>query len=198
MKKWEIIKSDYIVNNRWLKLRADTCVIPDGHTIEPYYVFEYKDWVNCFVIDAKLNVIMLKHYRHGVQDEVLEIVGGGIEDTDASPLNAIKRELKEELGYTDGEVYQTGISYPNPSNQTNKVYSFIAFGGSCTVSQELEKGENLKMHTFNLKDIVCRLENTESKEIFQSLHLASVFFALNFIRKSSLESLKTLKSALKF
>jgi len=196
MKKWEITKSDYIVNDRWLKLRADSCITTDGKTIEPYYVFEYKDWVNCFVIDEDLNVIMLKHYRHGVQKELLELVSGGIEDSDASPLAAVKRELKEELGYIGGETYQTGVSYPNPANQTNKVFSFLAVGGKCSIKQQLEAGEDLVIQPFNLKEIVTRLENTQSTEIFQSMHLASFFFALTLIKSSDLAELASLKAAL--
>lgn len=82
------------------------------------------------MIDDDNNIIMAKHYRHGVDEFVLELVSGGIEESDDSPTEGMRRELAEEIGYTGGDIYRTGISYPNPSSQTNKLHSFIAIGGS--------------------------------------------------------------------
>lgn len=43
---------------------------------------------------------MVKHYRHGVDEFVLELVSGGIEESDDSPTEGMRRELAEEIGYT--------------------------------------------------------------------------------------------------
>ena len=196
LKKWKTNSSEYLVNDRWLKLRADSCTTPEGHTIEPFYVFEYSDWANCFVIDENLNVIMVKHYRHGVDKYIPELVSGGLEASDASPEDGIKRELTEEIGYVGGEVYQTGVSYPNPANHTNKVFSFIAFGGKCVQEQQLEKGESLQIMKIPLKNFMKAIEDKSSGTIYQSMHLASIFFALNFIKVSQLPELRELKKLL--
>jgi hypothetical protein len=37
---WEILSSRYVVNDRWLTLRADDCRTPAGQNISPYYVLE--------------------------------------------------------------------------------------------------------------------------------------------------------------
>ena len=63
---WKTTASKYVVNDRWLKLRADTCLTPDGDVLDPWYVLEYPDWVNCVVVDAEDDIILLHHYRHGV------------------------------------------------------------------------------------------------------------------------------------
>lgn len=196
LRKWQTNSSKYLVNDRWLKLRADSCTTPDGHTIEPFYVLEYPDWANCFVIDENQDVIMVQHYRHGVDEYIPELVSGGLETTDGSPEDGIRRELEEELGYVGGEVYQTGVSYPNPASQTNKVYSFIAIGGSCKQEQKLEKGENLHIVKLPLKDLVKAIKDKNSGVIYQSMHLATIFFALNFIKESSNETAQKLKGLL--
>lgn len=193
LKKWKTNSSKYLVNDRWLKLRADSCTTPDGHTIEPFYVLEYPDWVNCLVIDDNHEVIMVKHYRHGVDEYTPELVSGGLEATDGSPEEGIRRELAEELGYVGGVVYQTGISYPNPASQTNKVYSFLAIGGSCKQEQKLEKGENLYIFKIPLKDFTKMIEDKNSGGVYQSIHLATIFFALNFIKHSQLPAVQELK-----
>jgi len=38
---WQLLKSEHIVRDRWISLRADTCRMPNGRIIAPYYVYEY-------------------------------------------------------------------------------------------------------------------------------------------------------------
>ena len=194
LKKWKINSSQYLVDDRYLKLRSDSCTTPDGHVIEPFYIFEYPDWANCFVMDNDFNIIMVNHYRHGVDEYIPELVGGGIESTDADPTVGMRRELIEEIGYTGGSVLHIGASYPNASSHTNKVHSFIAFGGSCTQEQQLEKGESLQIMKLPFEDFMELLKST--KITFQSTHLATIYFALEFIKKSNSPDLQDIKNKL--
>lgn len=195
MAKWSIQKSEYIVSDKWLKLRSDSCLTEDGKVIEPFYVFEYKDWVNCLVIDSHLNVLMTRHYRHGIQKEVLEIIGGSIEDSDDSLESGIKRELEEELGYTGGKIFKTGIHYSNPSNHTNKTHSFFAFGGSINQEQNLEASENLRIVKMKFSKLLEIIQKGE--EILQSLHIANLFYTFNFISNSDNPEFTHLKQLIK-
>ena len=161
-----------------------------------YYVLEYDDWVNCVVIDSKNELIMIRQYRRGIDGYVSEFVAGQIEKDDPSPEKGIKRELEEELGYVGGEIYQTGVSYPNAASHTNKVHSFLAVGGDCSQEQRLEAGESLVIERCSLEEVLKNLEDPNSEVVYQSMHITSLFFALNFIRKSSLDSLQELKGKL--
>jgi 8-oxo-dGTP pyrophosphatase MutT (NUDIX family) len=182
--KWQINSSKYIVNDRWLKLRADSCTTPDGRVIDPYYVFEYPEWVNCFVVDDNNDVLMLRHYRHGAGEYLLELVAGAAEVSDTSLKESIRRELLEELGYTGGEVHHLGATYPNAATHTNKVHSFIAIGGSCTQPQQLEKGETLHVTKVALQDIIDQFDNGILNETYQSTMLLTMFLAVNFLRRT--------------
>ncbi|OKO89841.1 hypothetical protein BRO54_3250 [Geobacillus proteiniphilus] len=50
MKKWQVIKSEYIYQTPFGNLRSDKVVLPNGHIIENYYVNEFPDWVNMVAI----------------------------------------------------------------------------------------------------------------------------------------------------
>ena len=58
--KWTIEKSDIVVDDKWLKVRADKCRIPDGQVVEPYYVLEYPNWINVFGITKEKDVVLVK------------------------------------------------------------------------------------------------------------------------------------------
>lgn len=75
--------------------------------------------MNCLVISDDNEVTLLRHYRHGIDDFVLEIVGGGVDDNETLEA-AIRRELEEEIGLKGTAIHHTGSCYANPSNQTNK------------------------------------------------------------------------------
>ncbi len=198
IKKWQVTSSQYLVNDRWLKLRADSCLTPDGHTIEPYYVMEYDGWINCLVIDTDMNALLVRQYRHGAGVDVLEVVGGMIDATDESPEAAARREIAEELGYTGGKVFQTGVSYSNPSSMTNKNYSFLAVGGSCNQLQDLGAGEaGLQVEKVPVADLWQRMAGSGGVETFQSFHLANIYLAEKFIEASEDPLVAEVKAAMR-
>ena len=168
---WTIDTSEYIVNDKYLKLRADSCTTPAGAKVEKYYVLELADWVNCIAIDDLDNVIMLQHYRHGLQKYLLEFIGGTMDATDISPEAAIRREVAEETGYTGGVFYLVGTGYPNPANHTNKVHSFLAIGGTINQKQNLETGETLTVQKVPFKDIVQQMRTPDAT--YHSLYIAA-------------------------
>jgi len=188
---WTINNSEYIVNDKYMKLRVDSCTTPQGGTVDRYYVIEYGDWINCLAIDTDGNAVMLKHYRHGVRKYLPEFIGGGIEPQDASPEAAARRELEEEAGYTGGTLYNVGIGYPNPASHTNKVYSFLAIGGKIDREQNLEVGESIVVEKIPFQKLLEQMRRPGS--MYQSMYIATMFYAINFIRESSEPELQRLK-----
>lgn len=194
LQTWTIDSSTYVINDRFLKLRRDSCTTPQGGKVPTYYVLELADWVNCIAIDSDDNVIMLRHYRHGIQKYLLEFIGGSMEPTDASPMAAIKREVMEETGYTGGSFYHIGSSYPNPANHTNQVHSFLAVGGSIDHKQNLEVGETLQIQKVPLPDVIRMMSAPDAE--YPAIYVAALFHMINFIRTSNNPVVSRLKKYL--
>lgn len=192
---WQIRSSTYPLKDRWIRVRADSCISDRGDIIDPFFVLEYPDRVNCLVIDSDLNVLFVEQYRHGVRRSVLELPSGGIEEGE-SPEMGVLRELREELGYVGAHLVSTGVSFPNPASHTNRVHSFLAYGGRCERPQELEKGEQLAIVRRPFSDFIGDFRAGLQSGTWQSMHVASLFFSLTYIRNSAEPELHSLKEVL--
>jgi ADP-ribose pyrophosphatase len=177
---WQTISSRMLIQDKWLRVRADVCLTPDGQTIDPWYVLEYPNWVNCMVIDENYNVVMLNHYRHGIDRYIPEIVAGGSEPGE-SPEQAIKRELLEETGYEGGDLYRVGETYANASNQPNTIYSFLAIGGSTSGHRVNELGANFSVEHIPLAGFKSYLASLKHPNALQTYHFAAIMMGLNFV-----------------
>ena len=173
---WKLLKSEYVLQTRWLSLRADTCQLPTGHIITPYYVLEYPTWVNIVALTTDLHVILVRQYRHGVQQTVLELPSGSVEQTDASPLVAAQRELCEETGYTSDAFVETGRVSPNAANHANLTYCFLATAVERIGEPVADETEHVETVCVPLPEVI---ELARRGELLQAMHISSLFFALN-------------------
>jgi 8-oxo-dGTP pyrophosphatase MutT (NUDIX family) len=182
---WKVIKSRISYEDRWLRVRTDTCETQEGHIIDPWHVIEGGTWVNVLALTANGQVVLVREYRHGVGEVLLGLPGGDMEARDESPLAAIQRELLEETGYGGGQFYEIGQSYANPSNQNNVVWSFLALNvQKVRDEQDLDEAENIEIV---LQDFTTFARQAWSGEIpMQALYLATLGFASHFLAQNNL------------
>lgn len=78
-------------------------------------------------VDADGNVAMVRQHRHAAGRDLLELPAGVIEG-DASPLEAARRELREETGLDAAELREIGDFFAAPGSMTERLYAFLATG----------------------------------------------------------------------
>ena len=100
---------------------------PRTGELHPFWVLDHADWVNIVPLTADRRVVMVMQYRHGVDDFTLEVPGGLIDPGEA-PLEAGRREMREETGYDSDDVVPLGVVHPNPAIQSNRCHTFLARG----------------------------------------------------------------------
>lgn len=171
---WKILSSEYLVNTPWAVLRKDSCVMPNGYIVPEYYILEYPNWVNVVALTETNEIILVRQYRHGIKESVLEIPGGVIDDGEDS-LTAAKRELLEETGYLFDSFEKICELFPNPATSNNITTTYLARGGKKVQEQNLDLQEDIEVilaFPNEVKELLLR------NEFGQALHVAALFYAL--------------------
>jgi ADP-ribose pyrophosphatase len=88
-------------------------------------VVEHSDCVAVVVLDEQDNVLLVRQFRHAVDRFLLEIPAGGI-DPGEEPIDAVRRELQEEIGYFPRKIDKLGGFYSIPGYGTEYLHCFVA------------------------------------------------------------------------
>ncbi|MDE5686179.1 MAG: NUDIX hydrolase [Paramuribaculum sp.] len=166
-----VIDSEYLIRRPWLTARRDRLQMPDG-TINPeFYVLEYPSWVNIIAITEDDRFVMVRQYRHGLGLISTELCAGVVEEGE-EPIDAARRELLEETGYTGGDWELQCVISGNPSTTNNLTYCFLARGVIPTGRRNLDPTEDIAVLTMTRTELLDLLKSDEMK---QSLMLAPLW-----------------------
>jgi ADP-ribose pyrophosphatase len=118
------IATKQIYQGRAVKLRVDTVEKASG-TTTTREVVEHSNCVAVVVLDAQGRILLVRQFRHAVDRFLLEIPAGGIDPAE-EPVDAVRRELQEEIGYFPRRIDKLGGFYSTPGYGTEYLHCFVA------------------------------------------------------------------------
>ena len=98
-------------------------------------------------------VIMERQFRYPLNKVILEIPAGKLDAPDEDRLSAIKRELREETGYTADEWTELGDFHPAPAYSDEYITMYLA-RGLHKGERQLDEDEFLDVYAIPLADLV--------------------------------------------
>lgn len=158
--RWKTLKSRELVSNPIFKLHEHRRH-HHSHGEHDFWVMEFTDWVNIIPLTADDKVVMVRQFRHGIEDFTLEIPGGMVDREDSDALFAARRELWEETGYESADIVRLGEVHPNPALQKNRCFSFLARGASLTHKPQLDGTEEIEVVLVPRAEIAERIAGGE-------------------------------------
>jgi len=173
----KILKSETIFEGKEIRVRRDTIQTASGAPVEKAIV-ERPDEVLVIPQISSDEILLVKQFRRGVREILLELPGGKIRKGE-SALEAAQRELEEETGYRAEKMGELKEVLINPSWLTSKHTFFLA--------QELvpvpqpkapDPDENIEVVKLSFEEALAKAESGEIKDAktILGLFLVKKFF----------------------
>ena len=177
--RWRVLSSSNVVDTLHLRLRKDSIELPDGRTIDDYYVRESRGFVVIFGVTPERRVVLVRQYKHGIGRELLELPAGAI-DPGETPLQTAQREFLEETGYS-GPMEHVRTFCTDPTNADTVAHLFYAPEVRLTGKQDLGLGEDITVELATLDELHALVRDGAIDSV---THIASIYAMLEQLLSS--------------
>jgi 8-oxo-dGTP pyrophosphatase MutT (NUDIX family) len=150
---WRRISSRPRGNFHVFSVREERKVSPRTGAEHDFFIIDSANWVNVVALTAQEEVVLIEQFRHGSESVELEIPGGIVDATDASPEATGCRELLEETGYEGEQAEVIGKVFPNPAMMGNECFTVLVRNCRYTKAVQFDHGEDLATRLVPLADV---------------------------------------------
>ena len=169
------LSSEVIYKGAILTLRRDRVETVGGEGYRE--IVEHNGGVAAIAVKDDGNVIMIKQFRKPIERVILEVPAGKIEKGE-DPLETAVRELKEETGYTAGNVEFLSKFYPSVGYSQELLYIYL-----CTELTEgetdFDDSEAIDMFEMKLDDLYKMAVNGEIEDGKTAIAVMQAWAKLN-------------------
>jgi len=171
-RRWRLLDSRTIVDDRWLRLDAERVELPDGTVLDPFYVIGEADWAALVPRLPDGRVLLVEQYRRGADAVTLELPAGDV-DPGETAAEAVARECREETGHrVVGDPRPLLVLHPDPTRNRCRGSGFAARVEPLP-GEETEAGIRLRA----LTPTECR-DAIDGGRIVHAAHVAFLLAAL--------------------
>ncbi len=146
---WKVVQSRDVYADPWIRVQVDDVIRPDG---QPgiHSIIHIKPGVCVLALDAERHVYLTEEFHYAVGRVTLEGVSGGCEK-DEPPIDAAKRELREELGIVAAKWTELGVIDPFTANVVSPTTLYLAeqlsFEGTAHEGTEVIRSVRVPLET---------------------------------------------------
>ena len=172
-------RENLIFDGKVLHVYCDDVICPDGKDATREYA-KHLGAVCVVPLTEQNEVICVKQFRYAHHREFLEIPAGKLDFVGEDPLEATKRELREETGATAEKITYLGTLDTTPALIDEKIHMYMAegltFGDSDPDDDEFLAVERIPLST--LVDMVMSGKIRDGKTQIAILKAAKLRNAL--------------------
>mgnify|MGYP000518910493 CR=1 FL=1 len=168
-------KSTKVYSGVLLHVFEDTVELPDGNCSRREYI-KHPGASLIVPVFEDGSVLMERQFRYPV-DQVIDELPAGKLDADESPIDAAKRELAEETGYSANDWIALGTLMPCVGYSDERIHVFLA-QGLTLVGQSLDDEEFIETFTVPFNELY---ESALDGRIQDAKTLIAIFWAKKFL-----------------
>ena len=158
IKPWTRTKVETVGSFRVFDVLRAEMRAPDGRVVpHPIYTFTCPTWCNVLAITEDNQVVLVWQYRHGTDAMSLELPGGAA-DPGEPPMEAARRELREEPGYEAQTLEPLVTVHPNPALQGNLHHMFLARGARRVAETSFDPTEECELALVPVSELAALVD----------------------------------------
>ena len=135
---YKLISSNRVYNGKKVKVLDETIQLPNGNIVE-WDMVEYPDIYMAIPVTNRKTVLMVQQWRQGPKVIMTDFVGARLDNPKEEGLEALKREVREELGIIGGN-HNLHVKYSNGVRISGKRHIYLITDFE-QAEQNLEKNE---------------------------------------------------------
>jgi ADP-ribose pyrophosphatase len=150
-----------LVDTPWFSIRVDEIGYPDGRD-GTYYLLSIPPSAVVLPVLEDGRIVLIRQWRYTLQRDHLELPAGRMHAGE-TPLEAARRELREETGYTARSFEPQPMFHPLMGLSPHEAWPFVARGLELG-AQELESPEQIRVEAYppdEVRDLIRRGEITD-------------------------------------
>ena len=149
-KRMKVISSKELLKTKIFTVVEEVANDPSGFEIKRAIVAHSGSAV-MMAVDEKDRILLVRQFRLPAEKELWELPAGRL-DPGESPLQAAKRELREETGYRAKSWVKLTSFWPSPGYVAEKMTIFLATGLTAG-EQEPMDDERIEIQWFSKKEL---------------------------------------------
>jgi ADP-ribose pyrophosphatase len=174
METWS--KSDILYDGAIVRLRVGEVTLDNGRAAKRE-VIEHPGGV-CVVPYTGDSVVLVRQFRIAVNEYVLELPAGKLEQDDTDSEYRGRCELEEEAGYTAGRMVYVGYIYSAIGFCSEKVHIYLALDLTKT-QQKLEEEERIEIVEVPLEEVRQGLKKHQFLDSKTAVGLQALLYHLD-------------------
>ena len=175
-KPWKVLASKSVYRfDPWLAVERQTVELPDGRVIDDYHRVTLQDFAGIVAQSEDGRYLVTRQYRHGPGRVARASARGGMHrwkrapcgdsgralDAGEAPLDAAKRELREETGYEAPRWRALGKFTVNANYGCGTAHFFAAEGARKTATVNSDDLEHTELILLSKAELLSALDRGE-------------------------------------
>ncbi len=169
------VSQDVRFRGRIINLRVDNALLPNGNEATREVV-EHPGGVCVAALTTERELLFVRQFRYPYGEVLLELPAGKLDRSGEDPLEAGKRELREETGAVANSYRSLGKLYPSPGYCDEIIHLYLAedlsFGDSDPDEDEFLECERIPLD--RAVEMVLQNEITDAKTQVAILKVAAL------------------------
>lgn len=145
------ISSEMIYEGAILNLRKDKVHVKDGK-VSFREIIEHNGGVAIAAITDDGQMVLVKQFRKAAEIMALEVPAGKLERHEKDPIEAAKRELKEETGYEADNMEFVTSFYSSIGYSTELLHLYFATGLT-PGETDFDESEAIEIFEYDIDDL---------------------------------------------